>query len=164
TTRLPLRSSDTFSTGILIWSKNSSSPSILTRRSIASLVDSSRPLCTLTMYQFLLSGTAGAAAASASGASPATGSGSAGASSAGGAAGASAVMSAAGGACSSAAVGSAGGPPSWSAWVTWMSAATASGGGDSGAACSAGMSAVMDGHYLGHSPIGLVHGLHLGGL
>src|SRR5262249_12792503 len=37
----------------------SSSPSILTRRSIASLIDSSRPLCTLTTYHFLLLGAAG---------------------------------------------------------------------------------------------------------
>src|SRR5579875_3888083 len=37
-----------------IWPKYSSSPSILTRRSMASLIASSRPLCTLTTYQRLL--------------------------------------------------------------------------------------------------------------
>ena len=42
-----------------IWPKNSSSPSILTRRSMASLIDSSRPLCTLTTYQRLLLGSGG---------------------------------------------------------------------------------------------------------
>src|SRR5438105_11243583 len=41
---------------MMIWPKYSSSPSILTRRSIASLMDSSRPLCTLTTYQRLLFG------------------------------------------------------------------------------------------------------------
>src|SRR5262249_43808303 len=44
---------------MMIWPKNSSRPSILTRRSIASLIDSSRPLCTFTTYQRLLLGAAG---------------------------------------------------------------------------------------------------------
>ena len=41
---------------MMIWPKYSSRPSILTRRSMASLIDSSRPLCTLTTYHFLLLG------------------------------------------------------------------------------------------------------------
>ena len=60
-TRLPLRISATFSTGMMIWPKYSSTPSILTRRSMASLIDSSRPLCTLTTYQCLLPGQPGTA-------------------------------------------------------------------------------------------------------
>src|SRR5437868_6790018 len=44
---------------MMIWPKYSSSPSILTRRSMASLIDSSRPLCTLTTYQRLLLGGGG---------------------------------------------------------------------------------------------------------
>src|SRR3954471_5194481 len=39
--------------------KNPSSPSILTRRSMASLIESSRPDWTLTMYHFFLSGSPG---------------------------------------------------------------------------------------------------------
>src|SRR5579871_1653619 len=61
-----LRISVTRSTGMMIWPKNSSSPSIFTRRSIASLIDSSRPLCTLTTYQRLLLGAASAAGSEAS--------------------------------------------------------------------------------------------------
>src|SRR5262249_27438327 len=49
-----------------IWPKNSSSPSILTRFSTASLIDSSRPLCTFTTYQCLLLG-GGAGAGSGAG-------------------------------------------------------------------------------------------------
>src|SRR6266849_1581278 len=44
---------------MMIWPKYSSSPSIFTRRSMASLIDSSRPLCTLTTYQRLLVSPAG---------------------------------------------------------------------------------------------------------
>ena len=47
------------SNGILIWPKYSSRPSILTRRSMASLIDSSRPLWTLTTYHCLLLGAGG---------------------------------------------------------------------------------------------------------
>src|SRR5437764_11892749 len=47
---------------MMIWPKHSSSPSILTRRSMASLIDSSRPLCTLTTYQRLLLGGGGGSA------------------------------------------------------------------------------------------------------
>src|SRR5262245_31426605 len=83
------------SIGTTTWPKNCSSPSILTFRSMASLTDSSRPLCTLTTYQCLLLGLGSSAAATggapAGGASSAPGSVlcSAGASSAGGAGGAS---------------------------------------------------------------------------
>ena len=44
-----------------IWPKNSSSPSILTFRSMAALIDSSRPLCTLTTYHFFLPSSADSA-------------------------------------------------------------------------------------------------------
>src|SRR5262245_21299724 len=50
----------TFSVGMTIWPKYSSRPSIFTRRSIASLIDSSLPLSILTTYHFLLLGGAGA--------------------------------------------------------------------------------------------------------
>src|SRR3989442_1534528 len=42
---------------MMIWPKYSSSPSIFTRRSMASLIDSSRPLWTLTTYQRLFAET-----------------------------------------------------------------------------------------------------------
>src|SRR5262245_21316622 len=67
---------------MMIWPKYSSSPSILTRRSIASLMESSRPLWTLTTYHCLRRGlspmaagaSAGAALAASAGGSPPTGS------------------------------------------------------------------------------------------
>src|SRR5262245_19453306 len=47
-----------------IWPKQLCSPSILTFFSIASLIDSSRPDCTLTTYQCRFVGTGGSAGAS----------------------------------------------------------------------------------------------------
>src|SRR5262245_36262767 len=48
-----------------IWPKYSSSPSIFTRRSMASLIDSSRPLWILTTYQRFLLGAGGGGSATA---------------------------------------------------------------------------------------------------